>query len=192
MSKEEGVDMIGLNCSACHVGQVQYQGRAVRIDGLGNMVVVNNFLGDIVEETKKTAASPQRLDRLWKRFHDVQDQRRARGGKTDLLRKDERTVQRVIDIFTKNRGLVEAQLKTILGLSPLLRSINVGTDPGYGRLDAFGIGRDELFGPAAGTGGVDYSPPSAPVSLPHIWGMQYTAWLQWGANTNSVMERNIG
>ena len=192
MSKEEGVDMIGLNCSACHVGQVQYQGRAVRIDGLGNMVVVNNFLGDIVAETKKTAASPQRLDRLWKRFHDVQDQRRARGRKTDVLSKDERTVQRVIDIFTKNRGLVEAQLKTVLGLPPLLRSINVGTDPGYGRLDAFGIGRDELFGPAAGTGGVDYSPPSAPVSLPHIWGMQYTAWLQWGANTNSVMERNIG
>ena len=22
--------------------------------------------------------------------------------------------------------------------------------------------------------------------------MEYTGWLQWGANTNSVMERNIG
>jgi RoxA-like, cytochrome c-like len=30
------------------------------------------------------------------------------------------------------------------------------------------------------------------VSIPHVWGMEYTGWLQWGANTNSVMERNIG
>ncbi len=26
----------------------------------------------------------------------------------------------------------------------------------------------------------------------YIWGMENTAWLQWGANMNSVMERNIG
>src|SRR6185436_3555230 len=57
-----------------------------------------------------------------------------------------------------------------------------------GRLDAFGIGRDELFGSTAG----NMMPADAPVSLPHIWGMEYTGWLQWGANTNSVMERNIG
>ena len=30
------------------------------------------------------------------------------------------------------------------------------------------------------------------MSLPHTWGMEKTAWLQWGANTNSVIERNVG
>ena len=25
-----------------------------------------------------------------------------------------------------------------------------------------------------------------------MWGLKTTAWLQWGANINSVMERNIG
>ena len=30
------------------------------------------------------------------------------------------------------------------------------------------------------------------MSLSYIWGLENTAWLQWGANMNSVMERNIG
>ena len=40
--------------------------------------------------------------------------------------------------------------------------------------------------------GANSLPADAPVSIPHIWGLEYTGWLQWGANTNSVMERNIG
>ena len=70
----------------------------------------------------------------------------------------------------------------------LKRSLAISTEEGYGRLDAFGIGRDELFGAI----GANSLPADAPVSIPHIWGMEYTGWLQWGANTNSVMERNIG
>jgi hypothetical protein len=192
LSKEEEVEMIGLNCAACHVGQVQYQGHAVRIDGLGNMVVVNDFLRDIAAETKKTIASPRRLERFWKRLHDMREERRARGKKTGIFDRDEQMVQRIIDMFTKRGRLVDAQLKTLLALPSLVRSINFGTDPGFGRLDAFGIGRDELFGPEPNTDAINYTPPTAPVSQPHIWGMEYTGWLQWGASTNSVMERNIG
>jgi hypothetical protein len=201
VSKAEGIEMVGLNCAACHVGQVQYNGRPVRIDGLGNMVVVNDFLRGIVEQTTKTIASPQRLDRLWKRLHEVRDERRKRGV-TGLFEKDERGVRRVfgtadherafpriLDLFTKNRPLLDAQLETLRALPSLVKSINAGTAPGYGRLDAFGIGRDELFGPSEP---LNFTPPSAPVSLPHIWGLEYTGWLQWGANTNSVMERNLG
>ena len=201
VSKAEGIEMVGLNCAACHVGQVQYNGHPVRIDGLGNMVVVNDFLRGIVEQTTKTIASPQRLDRFWKRLDDVRDERRKRGV-AGLFEKDERTLRRVfgtsdregalsriLDLFTRNRPLLDAQLDTLRALPSLVKSIDVGTQPGYGRLDAFGIGRDELFGPADP---LNFTPPSAPVSLPHIWGLQYTGWLQWGANTNSVMERNIG
>src|SRR4030095_9181302 len=31
-----------------------------------------------------------------------------------------------------------------------------------------------------------------PCSFPPLWGMRHTSWFQWGANTNSVVERNIG
>jgi hypothetical protein len=186
--KLEGIEMIGLNCTACHVGQVQYQGHAVRIDGLGNMALINGFLKDLAGETQKTLESPQRLSRFWKRVRSVRATRRARGSERDVIADDERVVNRVIGIFTEDRGLLEAKLHTLKCTPTLLRSLTISTQEGYGRLDAFGIGRDELFGCAPGNS----MPADAPVSLPHIWGMENTGWLQWGANTNSVMERNIG
>ena len=79
-------------------------------------------------------------------------------------------------------------MRALRNVPTLKRSLAISTDEGYGRLDAFGIGRDELFGAI----GANSLPADAPVSIPHIWGMEYTGWLQWGANTNSVMERNIG
>ena len=186
--KLEGVEMIGLNCTACHVGQVQYQGHAVRVDGLGNMALINGFLKDLVGETQKTVESPRRLARFWHRVRAVRATRRSRGSETDVIAEDERMVNRVIGIFTKNRELLEAKLEVLKCTPTLQRSLTISTEEGYGRLDAFGIGRDELFGCTA----PNSMPADAPVSLPHIWGMEYTGWLQWGANTNSVMERNIG
>src|SRR2546427_265710 len=59
---------------------------------------------------------------------------------------------------------------------------------GYGRADAFGVARTLLFGKNE----KNLRPQNAPVSFPHMWGIETTAWLQWGANMNSVMERNIG
>jgi hypothetical protein len=91
-------------------------------------------------------------------------------------------------MFTANRGLLDSRLKVLKAVPILAHSLNISVKEGYGRLDAFGIGRDEFFGNLPG----NMLPADAPVSLPHIWGLMYTGWLQWGANTNSVMERNIG
>ena len=60
---------------------------------------------------------------------------------------------------------------------------------------SFGVGRNELFGAyknANFTEGINVVPADAPVSFPHLWGMERTSWFQWGVNTNSVIERNIG
>jgi hypothetical protein len=65
---------------------------------------------------------------------------------------------------------------------------NGAVENGYGRVDAFGVARNLLFGGDAR----NLRPQNAPVSFPHMWGLKNTAWLQWGANINSVMERNIG
>jgi hypothetical protein len=189
-SKVDGIEKIGLNCSACHVGQVQYQNHAVRIDGLGNMALVNQFLQDMALETERTLANPRRLQRFWERVDAVRRARRANpvAGTTDAIGTDETMRARIVGLFTRNRGLLEAQLAALRNLSTLKQSLAISVKEGYGRLDAFGIGRDELFGAIPGNS----LPADAPVSLPHIWGMQFTGWLQWGANTNSVMERNIG
>jgi hypothetical protein len=186
-SKITGAEMIGLNCSACHVGQVQYKGQAVRVDGAGNMALINQFLRDLAAETEGTFKAPHRLARFWERLKAVRRERRA-GGAPVAPAEDERFAGRIRQFFTSNRGLLEAQFNALRNVPTLGRSLAISTPEGYGRLDAFGIGRDELFGRI----GANSLPADAPVSIPHIWGMEYTGWLQWGANTNSVMERNIG
>ena len=187
-SKASGIDMIGLNCAACHVGQVQYQGHAVRIDGLGNMALINAFLSDMAAETQKTLSSPRRLLRFWRRVREIRAARRARGREAGVVAEDESRLRRVIALLTGNRDMLEARVRALKGVASLQHWLNVSTKEGYGRLDAFGIGRDELFGSTT----ANAMPANAPVSFPHIWGMEYTGWLQWGANTDSVMERNIG
>jgi hypothetical protein len=176
--------MIGLNCTACHVGQIEYQGRATRIDGGPNMALINKFLQELTEETQKTIASPARLTRFWSRVKAVREARQA--AEPDTV--NEGIWDKATRMFGQNRGLLRARVNVLRSIPTLNLSLGISTKEGYGRLDAFGIGRDELFGAI----GANSLPADAPVSFPHIWGMQYTGWLQWGANTNSVMERNIG
>jgi len=59
------------------------------------------------------------------------------------------------------------------------------TKDGVGRVDAFGVARNKLWPH-------DRVPTTAPVSFPFLWGFEHTSWLHYDANTNSVMERNLG
>jgi hypothetical protein len=184
-SRISGIQMIGVNCTACHVGQIEYQGRAMRMDGGPNMALINLFLKDLAQETQNTLASPARLSRFWNRVRDV---RAARQASDPDATADAPSWRRITRMLTQNRALLEARINVLRAIPILQRSLAISTQEGYGRLDAFGIGRDELFGAIGGNS----LPANAPVSFPHIWGMKVTGWLQWGANTNSVMERNIG
>ena len=38
----------------------------IRVDGLGNMALINGFLADLGAETQKTLTSPRRLVRFWR------------------------------------------------------------------------------------------------------------------------------
>jgi len=59
------------------------------------------------------------------------------------------------------------------------------TSPGPGRVDAFDVARNMIYVN-------DPVPVNAPVSFPFLWGFTRNVWLHYDANTNSVMERNIG
>ena len=43
-SAVSGLQMMGLNCTACHVGELHYQGRAFRVDGGPNLSAINDFI----------------------------------------------------------------------------------------------------------------------------------------------------
>src|SRR5262249_24058903 len=94
-----------------------------------------------------------------------------------------------------NRSLLMDKLQGFQAMKLVIQMQPLGTEDGYGRNDAFGNGRNELFGTFKDknfTEGLNVLAADAPVSFPHLWGMARTAWFQWGVNTNSVIERNIG
>ena len=217
--KITGQQMMGLNCTACHVGELHYNGRAFRIDGGPSMAYINAFISSMVAETSATAESRERrlrfLDR-WRRVKLVplldfpiagnqQVQTAGTGGavagyddKETLDAGEPGMVRRVLSgvrMALANRALLMDKLHTFKAVKLVVEAKPLGTEDGYGRNDAFGIGRNELFGAYSSkdfSAGLNVLPADAPVSFPHLWGMERTSWFQWGVNTNSVIERNIG
>jgi hypothetical protein len=173
-----GLDTVGLNCATCHVGELTYAGAKFRIDGGPNLTAVPAFVKALVTETTATARTPARLVRFVKKAKAARAQQLARrdaaGADAEPSAGDLRQVA----------AEIAARLATLRTV-PAIVAADTGTPEGYGRTDAFGNARNELFSGSA-------VPPTAPVSLPHLWGMERTGWLQWGANTNSVLQRNIG
>lgn len=170
----------GFNCSTCHVGEAWRNGRRVRLDGAPNMLRLNDLFADVKTELTATLAETGRRRRFEAR---LVSQIRANDaispvGKTLL----QRGVQLV-----ENLDTVRQVVRYLEGM-PTLAYASTGIENGYGRVDAFGVARNALFG----SDPRNVRPQNAPVSLPHMWGIETTAWLQWGANMNSVMERNIG
>lgn len=212
--KITGQQMMGLNCSACHVGELHYDGRAFRVDGGPSMAYINAFIEAIVTETQETASDGERRRRFLNRWRRVQlvplpetpAVQRAGGSLTaepsgveeTLDAGDPGVMRRVLAGLRSaiaNRSLLMDKLHGFAAVKFVVQAKPLGTEDGYGRNDAFGIGRTELFGAyksADFTEGLNVLPADAPVSFPHLWGMERTAWFQWGVNTNSVIERNIG
>ena len=207
-----GQQMMGLNCTACHVGELHYKGQAFRVDGGPSMAYINQFIKAIVDETTKTAQSSGRRLRFLNRWRRVQlvplpeypvVQRAGAaptqyGADETLDAAEPGAFMRVLAglrMALTNRSLLMDKLHSFTAVKLVAQAQPLGSEDGYGRNDAFGVGRNELFGAyknATFMQGVNVTPADAPVSFPHLWGMERTSWFQWGVNTNSVLERNIG
>jgi hypothetical protein len=171
--------MVGFNCTTCHVGELWKDGRRVRIDGGPNMIRLNDMFGDVKTELDATLKDTGRRERFlagvvgYKRDDDERfPADRTIADRVKDLKSD-------LDTAQAFKGYIEAM--------PLLKEMSTVVN-GYGRVDAFGVARNLLFGGNE----KNRRPQNAPVSLSYIWGIENTHWLQWGANMNSVMERNIG
>jgi hypothetical protein len=66
----QGRDYVGLTCSACHTGQVNYQGRALRIDGGPAMADMVALLTDMSQALRQTQRQPDRDNPRLQRFID--------------------------------------------------------------------------------------------------------------------------
>jgi hypothetical protein len=172
--------MVGFNCTACHVGELWRGGRRVRVDGAPNMIRLNNLFGDAKTELDATLA-----DMGGRRERFLVSLARHRRENDELFKADRTLADRVRDLAT-DIDLAQAFVANLKAM-PTIKA-QTATENGYGRADAFGVARNQLFGKDPR----NLRPQNAPASFPHMWGIETTAWLQWGANMNSVMERNIG
>jgi hypothetical protein len=179
--------LTGFNCTACHVGELRVGGKNLRVDGAPNLLRINDLFKDMKIELEATVGDAPRLARLTAnliRNHDANDAKLPSTPATGTV--SERVRQRLDAI-----SLVKASLdylRSMKTVSEMAAVENGAVENGYGRVDAFGVARNLLFG----NDPRNLRPQNAPVSFPYMWGLKTTAWLQWGANINSVMERNIG
>lgn len=276
-------NMVGVNCAACHVNYITYQGQQFPIDGAPSRFDIEGFYGELADSVTATIKNPNELTGYLWRLATGSDRQilSPKGGKllskafgadgtkddsalaTALARiaQEEvaaddsipegqeaeafyRSFKRAPDAargeeapppkgefhillnnslgklkganVTKLKDLsvsadVEEKLNWLPSTEKLdalvsttndirtalkllkarvaflrqLASANVGGTPGQnGRTDAFGHARNFIF--------KEKVPTTAPVDYPHLWGFGDVTWLHWNANTNSVLERNIG
>ncbi len=172
--------MVGFNCTTCHVGELWRSGRRVRIDGGPNMVRINDLFEDMKGEVDATLK-----DTLGRRERFLANVARHRIENDAAFPSDRTLAERGKDLAT-DVELAQAFVEYLKKI-PVIAA-QTKTQNGYGRADAFGVARNLLFGKDP----QNLRPQNAPASFPHMWGIETTAWLQWGASMNSVMERNIG
>lgn len=207
-----GLQMVGMNCAMCHVAELHFQGKAFRIDGGPSLGQINLFLKGFAAELDATIKDAERRRRFVDRYARVRLRPLPRfpavgaGAEGDDPRTgpdptNEGPLGRVLHALQYSVGnSTAASSLRAAGAGPALLNLLkpeflIGTEDGFGRNDAFAAGRNELFGLYQGHGfpaGLNAAAPTAPVSYPHTWGMRYTEWFQWGANTNSVLARNVG
>ena len=110
----DGKDYVGYTCAACHTGQVNYKGKAIRIDGGASMSDMNGFLVALETALKETQS----------------DESKRRAFVDDVLElgNNYKSEQAVLD-----------DLKYWTRLREQYNVINQSeVEYGYGRLDAFG------------------------------------------------------
>lgn len=164
------VTMVGLTCAACHTGQIERGGRAIRIDGGPAMTNTAAFQREVGLALLLTQQSEIRFDRF---ATNVLGQ-----GMSDATRQE---LKAQLDRFVA-AGRSELEIARDDRLYPVVE--------GFGRLDALGRGGNFVFG----TGLNDrrnFAKADAPVSFPALWDASWFDWVQYNGAIRQPMGRNV-
>lgn len=155
---------MGLNCSACHTGELRHQGKALLIDGAKtNAFTPQPFLAALAESLDAVLEQPAAFTALAGRI-------RSRGPVDD----------------GELRGRIARDARHIRSM---LDTVLVGTPEGPGRMDAIGAEQNMVL--AFGVGIPANSRPTlAPVKPPFLWNTAHSAWVEWSGVTNDPLRRN--
>jgi hypothetical protein len=215
-----GMEFVGVNCAACHVGELHHNGKAVRVDGAPNMFNLQLFYSQAVDALRATMSdSGKRWDALkrlgrqdWKRY----------GVSAPFVRPATLVYYGANVLLHRDRLDARLELIDVIGVAKEQRDPEHPTS-GFGRLDAFDGTRNFLFtrlrkADAGATfevnranlvkleAAVKFPPlwsrkamPLEPVEayrdqpgrFPAVWGFKDYDWIEWTIDTNTVMERNF-
>lgn len=65
-----GIELVGVNCSACHVGQIEYEGKSYRIEGAPNLLDFVGYTNAFGEAVSQTFSEKEKLFRFLKRYFE--------------------------------------------------------------------------------------------------------------------------
>lgn len=155
---------VGLNCAACHTGEIAYNNQPIRIDGGPAMGDYQRFVEEMDAALANTLADAARFDRF--------------AGKV-LAGKD----------TPENRSLLKEAMTRLDGWQKRTdRQNETALRYGFARVDAFG----HIYNKVAMFNGAEpqlRSPADAPVSYPFLWNITLQKRVQWnGAASNAKIK----
>jgi hypothetical protein len=219
-----GIEMVGFSCAACHSGELTYRGKRLRIDGAPGMIDLQGYQVEFQESLDATMKEPRALLALViameqnQRIADTPSAETAAPYASDTALQGAGDVKsapnadpafhsvssQVADAAqppTPHSGFADRLKTSVAFLKERVAHVRNGkllvdgTEPGPGRIDAFGAARNLLFPKSA-------MKMQSPVSFPFLWGVPDTTqqrsaneeprWIHYDGNTNSILERNIG
>jgi mono/diheme cytochrome c family protein len=166
------IDGLGLNCAACHTGQINYNGKRLGIDGGPATVDLYLFTRYLGTSMLATLASPVRFGRFADRVlgpDHTSDQKKA-------LRAE---FKQLLDFIVKQDEMMKMH-----------GDANVAE--GFARLDALNRIGNQVFSVDQNSDVANHAAISAPVAFPHIWDTSWFEWVQYDASIMQPMVRNVG
>ena len=164
---ENGEAWLGYTCAACHTNDIRYQGHTIRIDGAPALADFTAFNDGLIAALESTLRGDKKFDRF----------ARAVLGKDADETEQTALRERVADHT--------AWLKGFAGRSKPTHAF------GAGRVDAFGVIMNEVFGRDLGQPD-NIRVPNAPVSYPFLWGTPQHDYVQWTGSAFNPFGRNVG
>jgi hypothetical protein len=158
---------LGLGCSGCHTGQVNYHGQQIRIEGGPAHIDIQAFVGQIKSSFGATMQDQQALANFVARV-------------TARVKAPPADVQKGLACYVKF-ATDEAKFYSKVDPGPL---------PGFGRLDAHGQGLNQLL--AMPLDEVkNYAPPTAPVRYPALWDTPRFNYVLYNGSIRQPLARNV-
>ena len=152
---------LGLNCSACHTAQIDFEGKRMTLDGSQSLVDFQSFIEQVDASLAATQSDPAKWDRFARKVLEGRDNE-------------------------ANRALLKDSFAKLVAWEKENARLNNtrGMRYGYGRLDAFGhifnkVAQLAVYGMTPPAPRATPNPSDAPVNYPFLWDIYRQSRLQW-------------